>query len=157
MPSAKPAQRVPAEQDRDQAGRVAPDGRWLASGDDDGEVIIWNAQAGWAFRILNGHTSDVQVLTIAPDGTWLASADGASTVRIWDPATGQTGHCRSGSGMASVCGSAHGTADAGRLHQRLSARGRVSATAIVTSIPAVPATTNVSGALVASRSSPPPT
>ncbi len=33
-------------------GAVAPDGRWLASGDDDGEVIIWKRASGWAFRIL---------------------------------------------------------------------------------------------------------
>ena len=75
---------------------VAPDGSWLASAGDDGEVRIWDPATGATRHTLTGHTGGVWALVVAPDGSWLASADDGGEVRIWDPATGTTRHTLTG-------------------------------------------------------------
>jgi WD40 repeat protein len=67
---------------------VAPDGSWLASASDDGEIRIWNLVTGDSRHILTGHTTGVRALAVAPDGSWLASASDDGEIRIWNPATG---------------------------------------------------------------------
>ncbi|MFF5446382.1 NB-ARC domain-containing protein [Streptomyces sp. NPDC012888] len=64
---------------------VAPDGTWLATGDDRGEVRLWDVRAGHCTAVLSGHRGPVKALAVSPDGTWIAS--GATTdreVRLWD-------------------------------------------------------------------------
>jgi hypothetical protein len=73
------------------AGRVtavaiAPDGTWLATGDDDGSVRIWDPATGQQRATLR-QAGPVRAVAIAPDGAWLAAASGDGTVRIWDPAS----------------------------------------------------------------------
>jgi NB-ARC domain/Domain of unknown function (DUF4062)/WD domain, G-beta repeat len=75
---------------------VAPDGSWLASADDNGEVRIWDPATGTPRHTLTGHTSGVWTLGVAPDGSWLASADFSGEVRIWDPVTGTARHTLTG-------------------------------------------------------------
>lgn len=65
---------------------IAPDGTWLATGNDDGMVRIWDPVSGAQRHTLTGHTRIVNAVAIARDGTWLATADDG-TVRIWDPIT----------------------------------------------------------------------
>jgi WD40 repeat protein len=79
-----------------QAVAIAPDGSWLASADDSGEVRIWDPLAGTIRHTLTGHTREVRTLAIAADGSWFASAGGDRTVRIWDPATGAIRHTLTG-------------------------------------------------------------
>ena len=68
---------------------VAPDGRWLATGDSGGTVRIWDT-ATWQERAtLPGHRRAVSTVAFAPDGRWLASGSDDRTVRIWDTATWQ--------------------------------------------------------------------
>jgi hypothetical protein len=69
---------------------VAPDGSWLASAGEGGEVRIWDPVTGTIRHTLIGHTRSVEALEVAPDGSWLASAGGDGEVRIWDPVTGTT-------------------------------------------------------------------
>ena len=68
---------------------VAPDGSWLASGDEDGAVRIWDVANGQERATLVGHTGEVLAVAVAPDGSWLASGSRDDTVRIWDVASGQ--------------------------------------------------------------------
>jgi WD40 repeat protein len=68
---------------------IAPDGSWLAAGDETGTVLIWDTSAGPEHAIQASHQHDVSRLAIAPDGSWLAASDHHSSLRIWDTATGQ--------------------------------------------------------------------
>ncbi|WP_331735526.1 NB-ARC domain-containing protein (plasmid) [Streptomyces sp. NBC_01166] len=77
---------------------ISPDGAWLATGNMDGEVRLWDRASGRCTKTLTGHTSPVMSLTISPDGTWLAAHHKREkTVRLWDRANGRcittlTGH-----------------------------------------------------------------
>ena len=84
---------------------VAPDGSWLATGD-NGTVRVWDVATGQQRSALSGHTGWVNAVAVAPDGSWLAtSGDDDGTVEVWDVATGQqraalTGHTRLVSAVA---------------------------------------------------------
>ncbi|MGH3809826.1 MAG: NB-ARC domain-containing protein, partial [Pseudonocardiaceae bacterium] len=75
---------------------VAPDGSWLASAGEGGEVRVWDPVTGAARHILTAHTSTVWALVVAPDGSWLASASDDGEVRVWDPVTGTPRHILTG-------------------------------------------------------------
>jgi WD40 repeat protein len=68
---------------------VAPDGSWLATGDDDGTVEVWDVATGQQRAALTGHTRGVSAVAVAPDGSWLATGSHDKTVRVWDVATRQ--------------------------------------------------------------------
>ncbi|MGH3772043.1 MAG: WD40 repeat domain-containing protein [Pseudonocardiaceae bacterium] len=67
---------------------AAPDGSWLASAGDGGEVRVWDPTTGTARHTLAGHTHPVRALVVAPNGAWLASTGDDGQIRIWDPTTG---------------------------------------------------------------------
>ena len=75
----------------------SPDGKLLASADDDGTVRLWNPATGQAVgkplsadKPVPGELVDaVNGVAFSPDGKLLASAGNDGTVRLWNPATGQ--------------------------------------------------------------------
>jgi hypothetical protein len=73
---------------RVRAVAISPDGSWLASGDANGTILLWNSADGSHRSTLVGHSGAVNALAISPDGTWLASASSDYTLRIWDVVTG---------------------------------------------------------------------
>ena len=73
------------------------DGRWLASGGDDGNVWVWDADTGAALRCLTGHERAIRSVAFSPDSRWIASGSRDATVRVWNVSSGQhrftlTGH-----------------------------------------------------------------
>ena len=79
---------------------VSPDGRTLATADNEATVTLWNAADGTPIRRLRGHRRLVSWVAFSPDGRRLASASWDQTAKVWDLATGQElvtlrGHMRS--------------------------------------------------------------
>lgn len=74
---------------------LARHGGILASGDEGGVIILWDAATGRPLQTLRGHSRGVYSLAFSPDGRILASASGGSWVqlagetKLWDVASGQ--------------------------------------------------------------------
>src|SRR5207253_1968954 len=61
------------------------DGSVLASGDDDKNVILWNAQSGEPIGSLKGHASGIVALAFSPkDGTLASACTGEDVIHLWD-------------------------------------------------------------------------
>ncbi|MBI5931562.1 MAG: protein kinase [Chloroflexi bacterium] len=67
----------------------SPDGRSIASGGRDNQIIVWDAQNHTKRYVLTGHEDWINSVAFSPDGTVLASGSADNTVRLWDVASGQ--------------------------------------------------------------------
>ncbi len=66
----------------------SPDGETLASGRDDGAIILWDMATGERLgRPLSGHTESVSDLVFSPDGRILAASSRDNTISLWDVET----------------------------------------------------------------------
>ena len=65
------------------------DQRFIAAGNADSNITLFDVKRGKTIRQLQGHTGGVNTVTFTPDSKTLASASGDSTVRLWNVATGQ--------------------------------------------------------------------
>jgi len=80
------------------------DGRLLASGAADGQVIVWDLVTGEAITRFHEHAAAVETLMFAHNGSWLLSGSLDGTVVVYDIATRSKifslrGH---GSGVAAI-------------------------------------------------------
>ena len=66
----------------------SPEGRRLASGSQDGKVILWDGRAGLILSTLEGQESAISSLAWSPDGDLLAAGSVDGTLIVW-----QTGTC----------------------------------------------------------------
>jgi WD40 repeat protein/serine/threonine protein kinase len=60
------------------------EGRWVASGGEDGKVKIWDSRSGELVFTFHGHTGLVSSLAFSPDGKRLYSGSRDTTVKAWD-------------------------------------------------------------------------
>jgi WD40 repeat protein len=65
----------------------SPDGKAIATGGDDGMVILWDAATGAPLRRLP-HKQEITQVSFSPDGRLLATACREKTVRLWSTRTG---------------------------------------------------------------------
>ncbi len=85
---------LPGHEKSTQAGAFSADGRWLATGSDDGAIRLWDLQdADPASRsvLLGSHRGAVNGLAFSPDRKWLVSGSEDGTLRLWDLTSGGAG------------------------------------------------------------------
>jgi WD40 repeat protein len=70
------------------AAVYSPDGRWIASGDWEGYIKIWEADNGVMHLSLLNRTGKVNSLAYSPDGKRLVAGDASGIVSIWDASLG---------------------------------------------------------------------
>jgi WD40 repeat protein len=70
------------------AAAFSPDGRMLASSNENGDIHLWEMSTWRERLVLRGHKETVKILTFSANGKSLASADW-KTVRLWNMHTGR--------------------------------------------------------------------
>jgi len=78
----------------------SPDGKTLASGTYDKDIILWDVKTRQPIDKLIGHTSIIRSIAFSPDGSILASGSQDNTIILWDMKTHQplkklNGHLKS--------------------------------------------------------------
>ena len=68
---------------------LSPDGKLVATADDDAVARIWDADTGALVATCLGHKSKVVAVSFSPDGSRLVSTSVDGTVRQWAVRTGQ--------------------------------------------------------------------
>jgi WD40 repeat protein len=79
------AQRWPGDASAEiEAFALAPDGRSVATGGEDGILRLWDIETGTLLAAHAGHPYGVVQVVFGPDGTWMAASGGDKVTRIWD-------------------------------------------------------------------------
>ncbi len=83
-PPGFPAGGLEGHEARTSAVAFSPSGRFLASGDDNGMILLWDALTGELQHRLPDHRGMITSLAWNPGSDHLASASNDGTVRIWN-------------------------------------------------------------------------
>jgi WD40 repeat protein len=67
---------------------VTHDAAWLATGDNQGTVRVWDPRGGVPLAVLAGHIDRVTAIALTSRASWLASGARDRTVRLWDLRSG---------------------------------------------------------------------
>ncbi len=84
-----PARRIISDGGWRWSMEVSPDGRRVASGDDLGEVTVWDITTGEELLHLAGeHDDSIGDVAFSPDGRFLLTSSYDDQIILWDAATG---------------------------------------------------------------------
>ena len=61
----------------------SPNGKWLATGDETGEVKYWALSNGTELAKFRAHNKDVTSIVYSPDGKWLATGGVENFLKLW--------------------------------------------------------------------------
>jgi len=70
------------------AAAFSPNGQWLATGDTDCQVRVWDSQTGQLLLVCRGHDNWVRAVAYSPDGQIIASCGADQSIRLWTAADG---------------------------------------------------------------------
>lgn len=62
---------------------ISPDGNQLVTGDEAGDLVVWNAKTGEPRKILSAHDDEVRDVKFNADGTRLVSVSFDRSARVW--------------------------------------------------------------------------
>lgn len=69
---------------------VSPDGKWLATAEQNGKVKLFDAASGSLLRTLDGHAGGATSVAFSTDSTKLVSGGQDKSLRVWLVADGQS-------------------------------------------------------------------
>jgi WD40 repeat protein/serine/threonine protein kinase len=67
---------------------ASPDGRWIATGSQDGTAILWSSDSEEPQRTLSGHTRGVSSVAFSPDSRRIVTGSWDHTAKVWETADG---------------------------------------------------------------------
>lgn len=67
----------------------SPDGKYLASGDRNGGLYVWDGETGDLIHTLKGHSKQISEVSWRSDGKILGSASEDTTIRLWEMEEGK--------------------------------------------------------------------
>ncbi|HPH96611.1 MAG TPA: protein kinase [Anaerolineaceae bacterium] len=68
---------------------LIPGQKWVAAGEENGEVRLWHMETGKEMLTLTGHTGAVLALAASPNGQLLATAGQDGIIKVWDTSIGR--------------------------------------------------------------------
>ncbi|HLK59109.1 MAG TPA: TIR domain-containing protein [Chthonomonadaceae bacterium] len=74
----------------------SPNGELLATGGEDGLIILYRVRDGRLLRVLEGHEGYILSVSLSGDGRLLASGSDDQTIRLWDVRSGKLLHILQG-------------------------------------------------------------
>jgi len=66
----------------------SPDGLIIASGGENGVIVLWNANSSKLFRTMRGHSGNINSVAFSPIGGTLASAGDDGMIKVWNATNG---------------------------------------------------------------------
>jgi WD40 repeat protein len=65
-------------------------GKWLATGDNSGKLMVWSAESFQYLRTLDDSARAIWSVAFSADSKWLATANFNGTLTLWDTVTWQS-------------------------------------------------------------------
>jgi WD40 repeat protein len=86
-----------------QAVAWSPDGKYIATGEQMSNILVWQAEPLYDVAHPEGHEWVVFALAFGPDGRTLLSGGADATVRVWDVPDGKERACYRWTGQCVTC------------------------------------------------------